>query len=246
MMTPTDWLATPLGRRCLEHEQELMGEALERVFGIHMLQIGQWGPRDAFLSYARTQRQSLVTWERGSRRADIVSRIDDLAIADDSIDAVILPHTLELTDSPQVLLRETNRVLRDDGHLVVLAFDPASPWGLRSLALRDGYPPGHRMLREGRLRDWLELLSFEVAPPQRYCHTLPFEHVTRFATVPREHWARRWLPLLAGAYMITAQKRVHTLTPLRPEWQRSRLRAVRGLVEPTPRASASSRVRDCA
>lgn len=237
-----DWLASPVGRRCLEHEQRLVREALDCVFGLHLLQIGNWDAHDTFLRYARTQRQALVSWER-THDADIVSQIDDLAIASDSIDAVLLPHTLELTDSPQALLREANRILRADGHLIVLAFDPASLWGLRGLMRRDGYPPGHKPLREGRLRDWLELLSFDVAPAQRYCHTLPFERVHRFGTLPRERWARRWLPMLAGAYMLAAQKRVHPLTPIRPAWKRPRLRAVAGLVKPTPR---TAQMRECA
>ncbi len=39
----TDWLATPLGRRCLANEQRLIRGALERVFGEQFLQIGAWG-----------------------------------------------------------------------------------------------------------------------------------------------------------------------------------------------------------
>ena len=50
----TEWLATPLGRRCLANEQRLMRRALERVFGEQLLQIGAWGARNAFLRYART------------------------------------------------------------------------------------------------------------------------------------------------------------------------------------------------
>lgn len=218
-----------------------MRGALERVFGLQMLQIGHWGAPDTFLRLARTQHRALVSFVPGAP-GHLVTSVEDLAIADDSVDAVLLPHTLELTGSPQALLRETNRILRADGHVIVLAFDPASLWGLRALLRRDGYPPGHRLLREGRLRDWLELLSFDVAAPTRYCHTLPFERVQRFGTLPRERWARRWLPPLAGAYMLTAQKRVRPLTPIRPAWKRARLRAV-GKLEPTARVS---RVRESA
>jgi hypothetical protein len=93
------------------------------------------------------------------------------------------------------------------------------------------------MIRERRLRDWLELLSFEVAPATAYCHTLPFERFRQLGTFPRERWAQRWLPMLAGGYLLAAQKRTHTLTPIRPVWTQRRLRAVGGLVEPTTRVS---------
>ena len=234
----TAWLQTALGRRCLANEQRLVRQALDCLFGEQLLQVGAWGGRESFLRYARTQHGALVGLCAEDRDADIIAAAVELPVATDSIDSVLLPHTLELTEHPHALLREIDRVLRADGHLVVLGFVPSGPWGLRHLLARDGYPPGHRrMIREGRLRDWLALLSFEVESVTPGCHTLPLERIGRFGTLPRERWAARWLPFLAGSYMLCAQKRVHRLTPIRPAWKRPRLRAVGGLVEPTTRAS---------
>lgn len=230
----TDWLASPLGRRCLEIERELVRDALDRIFGEQLLQIGTWGERDMFLPFARTQRAAIVA-ETVGEPADLVSSAGQLAVASDTVDVVLLPHTLERSASAHALLREAARVLRGDGHLVVLGFRPGGPWGLRHLFDPAGYPPGSlRMIREGRLTDWLELLSFDVGGGRGYCHSLPFE---RIAGLPSEPWARRWLPMAAAGYLLVAQKRVVRLTPIRPTWRRARLRAVRGLVEPTTRAS---------
>jgi SAM-dependent methyltransferase len=234
-----DWLATPLGRRCLAAEQRVVRRALDRVFGEQLLQIGVWGGAESFLRYARTQRRALVD-SRPGLGGDLVSDLAQMAVASDSIDAVLLPHTLELAASPHALLREVDRILRPDGHLLVLSFTPSGPWGLRHLLAPDGYPPGHRrMIRERRLRDWLELLSFEVGAPKRYCHTLPLERFGRLGTFPKEEWAQRWLPPLAGGYLLCAQKQVRVLTPIRPVWGRRRLKVVGGLVEPTTRAPHS-------
>ena len=68
----TDWLATPLGRRCLANEQRLIRGALERVFGEQFLQIGAWGARNSFLRFARTQRRALIDWRPGVA-ADLIS-----------------------------------------------------------------------------------------------------------------------------------------------------------------------------
>jgi SAM-dependent methyltransferase len=255
------WLATPLGRRCIATEQRVVRRALECVFGEQLLQIGSWGHPRAFLRHARTQHAALIELveSRHGKTADarelrlhgavrpddfggaaVVSDPVELAIASDSVDAVLLPHTLELTASPHALLREVDRVLRADGQLIVLSFVPIGLWGLRFLLARDGYPQGHRrMIRERRLRDWLELLSFEVGGATRYCHTLPFERLRRTGTLPKEEWAQRWLPMLAGGSMLAAHKRVRPLTPMKPVWRRERLRAVGGLVKPTTRAGAS-------
>jgi SAM-dependent methyltransferase len=210
---------------------------LERVFGEQLLQIGRWGRPDAFLRYARTQRAALLDWRTGVE-ADVVSDTSALAVAGDSVDAVLLPHTLELTPSPHALLREVDRILRADGHLVVLSFKPSGLWGVRHLVSAQGYPPGQRrLILESRLRDWLELLSFDIGMRIRYCHTLPFERIRRLGTFPREDWAGRWLPALSGGYLLSAQKRVHPLTPIRPTWSTQRLKVVGGLVEPTTRTS---------
>ena len=235
--TRTGWMATPLGRRCLATEQRHVRRTLERMFGEQCLQIGLWGDAASFLPYARTQRTALLEW-RAESGADIRSHTDRLAVATDSIDVVLLPHTLELIPSPHALLREVDRVLRADGHLVVLSFRPSGLWGLRHLLSRRGYPPGQqRLIREGRLRDWLELLSFDVGARLHYCHTLPLEQIRRFGTLPQERWAGRWLPALGGAYLLSAQKRVHPLTPIRQPWRRRHLKVVGGLVEPTTRAT---------
>jgi SAM-dependent methyltransferase len=233
----SDWLATPLGRRCLTNEQRLMRRALERVFGEQLVQIGSWGARNSFLRYARTQRRALVDWRPGVA-ADLVCDPEHLAIASDSVDAVLLPHTLERTSSPHALLREVDRILRADGHLIVLAFASGGLWGLRHLLSGTGYPAGRdRSIREGRLRDWLELLSFDVPPATRYCHTLPIERFKQLRILPREELAQRWLPMVSGGYMLRAQKRVQPLTPVRLWRRQPRLRVVGAVVEPTTRAS---------
>ncbi|MGD2168069.1 MAG: methyltransferase domain-containing protein, partial [Gammaproteobacteria bacterium] len=172
------WFATPLGQRFIADEQAVVASLLDTVFGEHLVQIGQWHAPETFLAHARTQKKTLVDW-RPDMAADVLMQPNRLAIAPDSVDAVILPHTLELVPSPHALLREVGRILRADGHLIVLSFEANSLWGLRNLLSRRRYPCRQKqMIREGRLRDWLELLSFAVGPAQRFCHTLP---VTRFA-----------------------------------------------------------------
>ena len=234
--TQEGWLSTPLGRRCIAAEQRLVRRALERVFGEQFLQIGLWGSQNTFLRYTRTQRATLIDWRPGTG-AQLRCDPHALAIATDSVDAVLLPHTLELAPSPHALLREVDRVLRADGHIVVLSFKSSGLWGLRHLLCADGYPPGHqRLILETRLRDWLQLLSFEIDDRKRYCHTLPLEKISRFGRFPKEEWASRWLPVLGGGFLLRAQKRIHPMTPLKPKWHSQRLKVVGGLVEPTTRS----------
>lgn len=236
------WLRSPLGQRVYALERKLASEALAQVFGWQLLQIGLWGDDDGLIAEGRTQRRSVLAWHGtrvNGRTAAIRSRTDSLAIASDSVDAVVLPHTLEYEPEPHEILREVERILSGEGHLIVLGFRPLSSWGVRHLFARNGFPPGlERLIGERRLRDWLKLLGFEVVDAQRYLFSLPWgsSHSNSFF----ERSGRYLWPMFAGGYMIKARKRVYTLTPIRPRW-RLKPKVVGGLIEPTTRSGHASR-----
>lgn len=236
------WLREGLGQRVYALEYKLVAEALIQVFGWQLLQIGAWGDDLGLMDGARTQRKVVLCQEPLTPVPGVMSirsRLDALAIASDSVDAVLLPHTLEYAVDPHELLREVERILPGDGQLIVLGFRPFSAWGVRNLLAHAGFPPGaRRLIAEHRIRDWLKLLGFEVVDAQRYLFTWPWG-----AAAPRmqsflENIGGRLWPLFAGAYLLRARKRVYTLTPVRPRW-RARARVVGGLIEPTTRQRQS-------
>lgn len=233
------WLRAPLGQRIYALERKLASEALAQVFGWQMLQIGLWGDDDGLIADGRTQRRSVLAWhgerEGGAKPTTIRSRTDSLAIASDSIDAVLLPHTLEYEPEPHEILREVERILSGEGHLIVFGFRPMSFWGLRHLFAKHGFPPGlERLIGERRLRDWLKLLGFEVVDARRYLFSLPWGSTERSSQSFFERAGAYVWPMFAGGYLIKARKRVYTLTPIRPRW-RLRPKVVGGLIEPTTR-----------
>jgi SAM-dependent methyltransferase len=232
------WFRTTLGAALLELEQGLLAEALGDVFGFELLQVGCWGAGADLCAGARTQHHRCVAPDAsgsGAIRADFAS----LPVATASVEAVLLPHTLEYAPHPHELLREVERVLVGEGHVLVCGFNPLGPWGLRHLLSRGRFPPpAQRLLSESRLRDWLRLLGLEVVNARRYLFVPPWNQ--RLA-MRGGRWLERHgpvlLPPLAGAYLVKARKRVRALTPLRPAWQRARV-VVGGLAEPTSRNAA--------
>ena len=229
------WLASPLGTALLDQERAAVAEAMECVFGTQCLQVGRWGPPGLFLDLARTQRHALLS-PNGPGDRGIRSLASSLAIQSDSIDALLLPHTLEFAQDPHQVLREAERVLRAEGCLLITGFEPLGGWALRGRLSRGEFPPGiARWLPERRLADWLKLLSFEVDPASRFLYTLPFARaqsgrVRRWTEGSgRALWRR-----LSGAYVLRARKRVYSVTPLRPQF-RARPAVIGGLAEPTTR-----------
>lgn len=237
---PHAWLRSPLGERLYALERKMTGEALAQVFGWQLLQIGVWGDDDGLIAEARTQRKSVLGWhgprpvQAGEGVALIRSRTDSLAVASDSVDAVLLPHTLEYEPDPHEILREVGRILSGEGHLIVLGFRPFSSWGMRHLFARHGFPPGtERLIGERRLRDWLKLLGFEIVDARRYLFALPWGASSSPEGFFERAGERIW-PFFAGGYLLKARKRVYAITPVRPRW-RLRPKVVGGLIEPTTR-----------
>ena len=231
------WLHSSLGRALVRQESRIIEDALDGIFGEQLLQIGLWGEARAFLKFARTQRSALLSCADCVEGADIVGHAYRLPIASDSVDAVLLPHTLDYCDRPHEVLREVRRVLRADGHLVILGFKPAGLWGLRRLIPGYGIPPGiESLISDRQLSDWIRLLDLRINGLTRYFFRWPIPGNRGSSSTDWERRGQRWWPGLAACYMLTAQKRVYTLTPVRQRWL-SRPKVVGGLVKPTTRLS---------
>jgi SAM-dependent methyltransferase len=235
----SSWWEASLGRTLLAAESELLGEALEDVFGWELLQIGAWGGSRELLACSRTRRQTVVAAPGLRAGADIIGRPSLLPITSDSVDAVLVPHTLEFAADPYAIVREIDRVLVAEGQLLVLGFRPWSLWGLRARASRAGFPPGmRRVLSERRIRDWLVLLGYEIVAARRYLYCSPWssglagsEGTGRILNRGLTH------PFPASAYLLKARKRVYTLTPVRPRF-REKPAVLGSLVKPTTRSQS--------
>ena len=235
------WLQTPLGASLLAQEARVVEEELDGIFGEQTLQLGHWGDSRTFLRFSRTQRSSLIAEElpddETANPATAVGELHRIPIASDSIDCVLLPHTLDYSDRPHAILREVHRVLRANGQLVLLGFRPGGLWGLRRLIPGAGMPPGaEHLISDRRLRDWLQLLDMRIHGLTRYFFRWPLPGLKGTASPLWENRGQRWWPELSACYMLSAQKRISTLTPVRPKWSR-KPKVVAGLAEPSTRVS---------
>jgi len=212
-----------------------MDESVADVFGFHSLQLGLPG-----LEALRANRMphrwlacSAVTSQQphSGAQVSVLCEYDALPFPSQSLDLVVMPHTLELSRDPHLTLREAERVLVPEGRLMITAFNPASWWAMRGgkvdggaarsdagarvkhstgpLAQEPRWPMRTQMLGFRRLRDWLRLLSFEVEAARFGRFGPRVETVTwqqRWAWV--EPVGQRWWPVLGAVYGLTAVKRV--------------------------------------
>lgn len=211
------WLASPQGRYVLGWEQHQIDHTVADIFGFNALQIGL--PQCDLL---RANRIPLRQTACQSGHADVRCELTALPFASHSTDLIVLPHVLEFAEDPHQILREVERILIPEGQLIVLGFNPWSLWGLkRQRHPADRFPWNGRYLSLPRLKDWLQLLGFEVDRGTLGCYAPPFEQV---------HWLRRWQPLenaghrwwnFSGAvYMLRAVKRLHGMRLITPNWKK--------------------------
>jgi ubiquinone/menaquinone biosynthesis C-methylase UbiE len=163
----------------------------------------------------------------------VIAEPQHLPVASDSVDAVILPHTLDFASNPHQVLREVERALIPEGRVIIIGFNPFSLWGLWRLfgRWRGAVPWCANFVSYPRLNDWLTLMGFDV----ERADVMEFRPPTRASRLESvERVGRRVWPMLAGIYAVRAVKRVSRVTPLQPRW--ARLRALQPRpVEPTVR-----------
>ncbi len=233
----SEWLETAPGRYVLGWEQAQFDALVADIFGFNAVQIGLLElpalrhNRMPFVFAAGepSSAQGIVDdCDRTPLRAHVEVRLEELPFASQSIDLLVLPHALEFADDPHHVLREVERVLMPEGHVVISGFNPISLWGLRQVIGRSFDAPflplEGQFLALPRLKDWLKLLGFEVHRGQFGCYRPPFNAErwqARFGVMERA--GERWWSYCGAIYMVHAIKRVQGMRlvgPVRKERKR--------------------------
>ena len=203
------WALSARGRKLCAIEHAEVARQLPELFGRHFLQIGHWGEGGDWLAGSEMlHRAVLATTALGGGQARV--QAERLPLASRSVDAILLPHTLEAAASPHTVLREVCRVLSDRGRLLILGFNPWSLLGLRrwvGLAPR-AMPLSSHFYSAGRVSDWLKLLDFEISTLRRFSVGFPWLEARATGGVVTP--ASPLLPM-AEAYLMVAKKRVAPL-----------------------------------
>ncbi|MCU7800052.1 MAG: class I SAM-dependent methyltransferase [gamma proteobacterium symbiont of Lucinoma myriamae] len=248
-----NWYSSDLGQALLSSEKYHLNKQLDQIFGYNLL---QFGCLDEFELSTKSRtlyqymlespgnvKQKAQVYQKKSC-THVITGFDNLAIKNQSVDVVILPHTLEFERNPHQILREVERILVAEGKAVFLGFNPFSLWGLwhkywelksRTFSNKtnkkindssDNLVPlpscGH-LISQKRLRDWLKLLGFDIEHISEYFYRPPVSSSVLLTQFEFMEYAGQFSKLLpAGGYLLVATKRVSTLTPIRQGWKFSK------------------------
>ncbi len=235
------WITSPPGRYVLAWEQAQLDRLVSDMFGFHALQLGlpqldalrenrmpchglvletQSGV-SAALHCSGSQANTAHRQVEAARRRIVWCDLLELPFESQSIDLIVMPHTLECTTDPHRLLREAERVLMPEGRLIITGFNSLSLWGARQslgmVAKRPFIPTPHNHIAFIRLKDWIKLLGFDLERGRFGCYRPPLATDKWLARCTfMEAAGDRWWPIFGAAYMVTAIKRVPSIRLIGP------------------------------
>jgi SAM-dependent methyltransferase len=215
------WFESTLGQYVLAREQALYDAAVGDIFGYHALQLG-------FLQLNALSNSRIAhIMHADSTAGDFNCDSDYLPLTESAIDLICMPHVLEFSQNPHQTLREAERVLVPEGHLILTGFNPISAWGVKYAFNKDSqYPWNGHFFTLSRIKDWLALLGMEFVSGQMMGYEPPINDekwLKRFAFMDKS--GDKWWPMLGGVYLIVAKKRVANMTLLRPNWKKTSIKS---------------------
>ncbi len=157
------WYARDAGERLFAEIRARSAPLLETAFGYHILQLGPL-PGRSLLHDSRIHHK-IIAGEAGTSGVTLPCECAELPLESDSVDIVVALHTLEFCHNPHNCLREMQRVLTPNGHLLIVGFNPYSLKGLSQRlrgALGNSLWRTRRPVSQYRLNDWLHLVGCKV------------------------------------------------------------------------------------
>lgn len=211
------WQDLPNGQNLFGAESDMVVDALSLCFGHHLLKVGSLSSQVNTEGCLIDHQISLTKSLSSEFATGVMSELDELPFHSNTIDAVLMNHVLEYCPDPHQVLREIHRVLMPNGNLVLTIFNPVSLLFLARclpFSAKQGFWKG-RFFSVARIKDWLNLLGFELIE-EKYC---AYSSLLTNKTLKNTGSFSKWTPKLGSVCMIKARKREWPLTPIRPRFR---------------------------
>lgn len=154
----------------------------------------------------------------------------ELPFPADSIDLAILHHAADFSQDPHQVLREAARVLKGEGVMALVGFNPLGLWGVRKLISRHHQGPwGGRFMMRSRMEDWLRLLGFTIESSATYFSRLPIQKRNGSVSTRPPSGKPNIIPV-GAYYCILARKRVPAPIQRRVNWRKNKVMTLPGAI----------------
>jgi SAM-dependent methyltransferase len=235
------WFLSEPGQLVTLFEQRLLGAVLPDLFGYHVVQLG-CHQRENLIASSRISHQLRIELGDGHDASVQLRCVEDaLPLAGNAIDVLVVSHVLEFAHDPRRVLREAERALIGEGHIVITLFNPWSFFGLHSIFRRwQGRAPwSGYFITATRVKDWLQLLGFDIIALKCAGYRPPLRNQKLNARLEfLERLGAYCWPRFGNIYVVVGKKRVEGVTPLKVSWRQRRRILAGSVAEPSARHSA--------
>ena len=233
----------------LEKEQQIVDDILSQQFGYFLLHFNRFNCLDTSTSKIPHQ----FGYSRQLQFAtDICGLANQLPIASESVDLLVMPHILGAIDHQGLLLAEAYRVLRNDGMFVLSEFNgwrakshklwqelnkkvpqsinqPIVKKSLKNRLLKPKASLTQLMSLRNRIFQ-VEQFGFEVVKKVSFSLIMPSKNIG----FKQQQWYHKFTTDSSGlaasvclGYVLLLKKSVSELTPIKPRWN-----GVKSVVDP--------------
>ncbi len=211
-----EWYGTTTSGRILQSiEAAYLQNSLQLTYRQTILQVGVLGSEHIFIPEDFKNQFVTLSLDNDNpcpRGAALRGDVHALPLASASVDVLIVPHVLEFVDDPHAVVREIDRVLKPEGQVFVLCFNPLNVRALLQSRVQRRTFGSFNLIPPYRVLDWMSLLNLDA----RY-HA-GFSAATGEVILSPSSWFQCSRAYLSMAYAVRAIKRVYTVVPMQPSW----------------------------
>lgn len=216
---PKQWQQLGQGELARHELEQALIPITERIFGYYLVKIGSLSSQVKLHRCAVKHQFSCAP--HANKHNDLCAESANLPFQNNSVDAFILLGELDFAQDPHQIIREIDRAITADGRVVIAGFNPFSIAGIMK------YLPINRrnLLHRGRfftasrIKDWLQLLDFEIVRQDNLLYSSLFMRKRLNSQSRLQKWFQQYLPWFSSMYIIVARKREIPLSPIKPKWQ---------------------------
>lgn len=220
-MEKEDWYASVWGKQLLALEREVLHDLLVLMTGYYVVQIGGTNQHIDCNQHASFYRVHLTTKPVVFNAPIVEVQLTDLPFQAESIDLVLLIHSLGFCDCPVRLLHEVYQALRPGGRVLILEFNPRSIWAMTKL-FSQHEPWSGRFFESSQVKYWLRRSHYTVIKEKTFAYSFPsYLRLDSLWTLLTKVLERCDFLGLGGVFLIVAEKQSTAfLTPGLAWWKK--------------------------
>jgi len=215
---PASWQSVPNGEQLLSQLSNRCDALSAMMFGYHLVKLGELS---AAITLPQCPIRHQVTMGYRQGQCGVTTPTHKLPLQENAVDAFVLAMELDFARDPHQILREVDRSITANGMVLICGLNPLSLSGVvRYSPFYRKHPfKQARFFTAGRVKDWLQLLHFEIVEEEYLYYPSLFNRWKIPYSEKLSPYVAKYLPWSGSAYCLLAKKRTIPMTLDRPKWR---------------------------